>query len=161
MNIQYMTWWLKSRQGCGWILAMFGGSFICFGIFITVGFIGDVATTVTVKELVENILGLNLYVPAVPIGILLFVIGIRLIKRKEKTHAEEEEGKWKSNKIWDWILAIVGGLLTLFSIFMLYVSLFVQDSGMKIGGIIVYVLPELIIGVLLLFIGIRRIKYKI
>lgn len=161
MNIQYLAWWLKKRQGCGWILAMFGGLFVCFGIFITVSFIGDVASTVTVKELLSNILGLTLYVPMLPIGILLLVIGIWLINRKENTHANEEEGKRNSHRIWGWISALVGGMLTLFGIFMLYVSLFVQDSVMKIGGIMVYVLPELIIGVLLLFIGIRKIKSRI
>ena len=151
----------KKRLIWGWILAIVGGLFACLGIYMAVGFIADVAPTVTVNELLRNILGLTLYVPMLPIGILLLVIGIWLINRKENTHANEEEGKRKSHRIWGWISALVGGMLTLFGIFMLYVSLFVQDSVMKIGGIMVYVLPELIIGVLLLFIGIRKIKSRI
>jgi hypothetical protein len=153
----------KGRKTWGWILTIVGGLFACFGVYITVSFIADVAPTITVKELLKNILGLILYVPALPIGTVLLVIGIRLINRKEKTPEEEEELRRKNNRIWGWILTIVGGLFTLAGIILIVVSIIDPPTGGD-GLFFVFNLclgvGLLLIGPLLLLIGTKIISRK-
>ena len=76
MNTEYMAMWHKSRQGCGWIFAIVGGLLACFGVYIKVGFIAEVAPSLTVKEYLINFLAVILYGPALPLGILFLFIGI-------------------------------------------------------------------------------------
>jgi hypothetical protein len=115
MNIEYLNAWLKTRQGCGWILAVFGGFTACIGLIIIVDSISeyDYGRTLTLVEWIEGILGYSIYIPILPIGILCLVIGIWLKYRKEKSPAKEEEGKRKNYLIWGWILVIFGGLFIL------------------------------------------------
>lgn len=151
----------KGRKTWGWILTIVGGLFACFGLYITVSFIADVAPTITVKELLKNILGLILYVPALPIGTVLLLIGIRLINRKEKTPEEEEELRRKNNRTWGWILTIVGGLFLLLvvgvGINTIIPYYYGENTEENLFDYFFCYTPLLLVGILSLIFGIRLI----
>ena len=71
--------------------------------------------------------------------------------------AEDKEAKGKSHRIWGWILAIVGGLLTWVGGFLFIV--FTSEASTDISNFL-FIALSLAIGVLLLILGIRGITRK-
>jgi hypothetical protein len=72
-------------------------------------------------------------------------------------NVENKEAKVKSHQIWGWVSAIVGGLLLFIGIYNLLILSF-GESPDWVVEIIKCTVPGLLLGVLLLIFGIRRIK---
>jgi hypothetical protein len=139
----------KSHQILGWILAIIGGVFTVFGIFVLI-------IKILFGEGTDWYLSvLNISVPCWLLGVPLLIIGIRRIKNVGQN--ENIARKNKKQLIWGWIAAIVGGLLAMLVMDAMFMSIFGEGTD-RSSGILTCGVPGLLLGVIFLIIGVRLIK---
>jgi hypothetical protein len=141
------------QQVLSWVSAIVGGGFIYFGYLILMMEIFTADSTNWFIYLILSVLSFLF-------GIPLLIMGIRRIKNfrvKDELMLEKKTKKHRGELFFGWLVAIAGGLFTLFGVDFMYFSIFGASADGD-SEVLVCAVPGLIFGIFLLFIGIRRIK---
>jgi hypothetical protein len=156
----------------GWVAAIVGGYFALVGI--------DVLLYSVFSETGEWYIGILICtIPGLLLGVLLLIFGICRIKAVnagQTIDSETVEVRVKRHRIWGWILAIIGGLITIISIgflsFIYYAMIILSPQkgivepyeGYNVQIVMdiisLYILPLFLIGFTLVTLGYIMLKKK-
>jgi hypothetical protein len=143
----------KRRSISGWVAAIIGGLFTLLGLLILVVAIYDIQ-----PDLYPHLL---LGVPCFLLGIPLLILGIRRIKNADVNEEQNIVAVAQSNKNqqrWGLVLTFFGGVITLFGIYNLLVSVLTGYTTDWYKNILICSVPSFLLGIPLLILGMRRIK---